>query len=226
MTRILICIFLLVMVGCKSTGVTKGEAYPNLYLEKPQSILVVPVINRTTAADAPDLYATTIVQPLAEAGYYVFSIPFINEYFGQEGIVDGQQLEGVAPQRFNTLFGADSVLFVTIDEWDTNYYIAGGNVTVAVKFELVSAHSGEILWQFQDAIVKNTTGDSDNLLIGMIATAINTAVVDYVPIARQVNRQVLVNLPVGKYHELHNKDQQQIVNKVRTGNSYKIRIQP
>jgi hypothetical protein len=36
---------------------------------------VVPVVNRSKAADAPELYSTTIAQPLAEAGYYVMSVP-------------------------------------------------------------------------------------------------------------------------------------------------------
>ena len=205
--KIILIGILLLLAGCKSTGLTKGEAYPKLYSEAPNSILVVPVINRSTAADAPVLYASTIAQPLAEAGYYVFSIPFINEYFAQEGIVDGQQLRQVSPLRFNTLFGADSVLFVTIDEWDTHYYIAGGSVSVSLRFELVSTQTGEVLWKFRQEVVKNTSSDSSNLLVGILETAINTAVVDYVPLARQVNRQVLKTLPVGKYHQEHAKDQ-------------------
>ena len=42
---------------------------------------------------------------------------------------------------------------------------------------------------------------------------------DYVPIAKQVNVQILNTIPFGKYHNSHNKDQALgIVNKSKTNN--------
>ena len=40
----------------------------------------------------------------------------------------------------------------------------------------------------------------------MIATALTTALVDYVPIAHIVNQRIVKSMPVGKYHERHNVD--------------------
>ncbi len=209
MRKLLLVLFSLSLAACQSTIVSKEEAFPKVYNEKPSSILVLPAVNNTTAADAASLYATTIAQPLAEAGYYVFSIPYTEEFFNAQGIVDGAQLQQIPLSRFKEAFGADSVLFVNINQWDTNYYLTGGNVTVGAHFELQSTSSGETIWQYNDIIVHNTSGNSGNLIADMISTAIATAIVDYVPIARTVNQRIVNTIPVGKYHKQHGKDQKQ-----------------
>lgn len=210
MRKLFVVLFSLSLAACQSTTVSKEEAFPKVYNEKPSSILVLPAVNNTTAADAASLYATTIAQPLAEAGYYVFSIPYIEQFFHAQGIVDGAQLQQIPLSRFREAFGADSVLFVNINQWDTNYYITGGDVTVGAQFELRSTTSGESIWQYDDVIVHNTSGNSGGgLIAGIIATALTTAMTDYVPIARSVNQRIINTIPVGKYHKQHGKDQKQ-----------------
>jgi hypothetical protein len=199
-------LFLIVLSGCQTVQVTKGEAFPNMYGEKPASILVVPAINSTTAADAAALYSTTIAMPLAESGYYVFSIPFVEQFLQREGITDGEQVSHIPLSKFKEMFGADAVLFVTLNSWDTNYYVTGGNVTVGAKFELKSTTSNQTLWQYDDVVVHNTSGNSGNLIADIITTALTTALVDYVPIAHVVNQRIVNSMPVGKYHKRHNVD--------------------
>jgi hypothetical protein len=199
-------LFLIFLSGCQTTQITKGEAFPNMYGEKPASILVVPAINLTTAADAAALYATTIAKPLAESGYYVFSIPFVEQFLQMEGITDGEQVSNIPLNIFKETFDADTVLFVTLNSWDTNYYVTGGNVTVGAKFELKSTNSNQTLWQYDDVVVHNTSGNSGNIFADIIATALTTALVDYVPIAHVVNQRIVNSMPVGKYHKRHNTD--------------------
>ena len=197
----------LLLSGCATQKiVSKQEAFPKMYDAAPLSVLVVPAVNKSTAADAPDLYSTTIAQPLAEAGYYVLPIPLSAMLLQQEGIVDGAQLRDVNPDKFKQMFGADAVLFVTINQWDTNYFVTGGNVTVGAEFDLVSTSSGESLWNYQNVVVIDTSGNSGNLIADIISTAINTATTDYVPVARMVNSSVINTLPVGKYHSRHKQD--------------------
>lgn len=198
---------IILLSGCvKQNIVTKQDAFPEMYKQHPLSILVVPVVNHSTAADAPDLYSTTIVQPLAEAGYYVMPIPITDMIFHGEGIVDGEQLKNVDATKFKSLFGADSALFVTINKWDTNYYLTGGNVTVGADFRLISTTNNEELWHYDTVIIYNTSGNSGNLIADLISTAISTAVTDYVPIARRVNANVIHTLPVGKYNSRYERD--------------------
>ncbi len=201
-------IFIFTLSGCQVAKITKKEAFPKMYSKGPTSILVLPAINKTTAADAAELYATTIAIPLSEAGYYVFSIPFVEKFLQREGVVDGEQVSGIPLTKFKDTFGADTVLFVTINGWDTNYFVTGGNVTVAAKFVLKSTTTGEVLWQYDGVVVHNTSGNSGNIIADLIATAITTSIVDYVPIAEVVNRQIINSMPVGKYNPRHGQDGQ------------------
>ena len=180
-----------------------------MYEEKPLTLLVVPAINNSTAADATEYYSTTIAQPLTEQGFYVLPVEITNVILKEAGIADGAQLKDVPPAKFHTMFGADAVLFVTINEWDTNYYVTGGNVTVGLGYHMVSTKTGNTLWSYRNRVVVNTSGNSNSgggILGAIIETAINTAIQDYLPIARQVNYIALGSIPVGKYHPQHGQD--------------------
>ena len=77
---------------------------------------------------------------------------------------------------------------------------------VAAKFELRSTSTQKVLWQYDDVVVHNTSGNSGNILADIIATAISTAIVDYVSIAHAVNGRIVSSMPVGKYHARHGQD--------------------
>ncbi|MBE8167442.1 MAG: DUF799 family lipoprotein [Shewanella sp.] len=207
--KIILISAVMMLSGCITPPpqMTKGEAFPNVYKEKPASILVVPAVNHTTAADAIDLFSTTIAYPLAESGYYVLSVPYTKKFLEREGVVDGAQAKNVPLEKYKQLFGADAVLFVDLNKWDTNYNVLSGNVTVAAKFELYSTATQEKIWNYDSTIVYNTSGNSNNPLVNLISTAIQTATTDYVPVARIVNGRIISTLPTGQYHPRHDKDQ-------------------
>ena len=200
-------IFLLGMIlsGCAEIE-TKLDAYPKMYLadEKPISIVVVPVVNKSTAAEAADLVNSTLTVPFADNGYYVLPVSIVSDIFKREGIVDGTQILGLPATVFANNFGADSVLYITINQWDTNYLILAANVTVGMSYVLVSTKDNEILWSYDHQIVVNTSQQQSSgfLLLDVVQTAVNTAVTDYIPIARQVNSAAVTTLPYGKYHPL------------------------
>jgi hypothetical protein len=183
-----------------------------MYSEHPISILVLPPLNKSTAADAKEYYTTTISGPLTNCGYYVFPIEVVNDILKQEGLFDTETMMNIPPQKFKEYFGADAVLFVTILEWNTSYFITAGSVTVKLACELRSTATGDVLWFYDDAVTVSTTGDSGGaggwvgLLVKAATTAINTAVTDYVPLARQANEKILVAIPYGKYHKDYDKD--------------------
>ena len=200
----------LIMSGCATVPQTpKGELYPEMYQEMPKTVLVLPAINQSTAADAPNLYSSTIAQPLSDAGFYVLSTEITQKFLKNEGLTTGEQLSSIPAQKFADTFGADAVLYVTINKWETNYFVLGGNVTVGISYLLKSTKTGSDLWSYSNEMKINTGGDNNNgggLLGALIATAIKTAQQDYVPIARKVNFMALNRIPFGEYHKLHGKD--------------------
>jgi len=204
---------LLFLASCGPQYISKSNAFPKMYEEHPLSILVLPPINETTAADAKEYYSTTIAEPLTYAGYYVYPIEVTSDLLKAEGLGDTEMLVGLPPQKFRGYFGADAVLYIKILKWDTSYFVLGANITVSVQFILRSTITGETLWEYYDTVVQDTSGDSGNsnaglagLLVKVVATAITTATTDYVPIARQLNQRALVSIPYGKYHPSFGQD--------------------
>lgn len=204
--------------GC-ATFVTKEEFAPKMYSEHPLSIVVLPAINNSTAADAKDYYMTTVAEPLTNSGYYVFPTEIVNDILQQEGLYDTETIMNAPAVKFKEYFGADAVLYVTIEEWDTQYLITSGSVTVKAKCELKSTSSDETIWFYDDRISVNTSGSNGGgggwigLLAQVVTTAIQTATTDYVPIARDVNKNIFMAMPFGKYHTRFDQDQKDKIKK-------------
>ncbi|OIQ15956.1 MAG: hypothetical protein BM556_16815 [Bacteriovorax sp. MedPE-SWde] len=206
-----ILLSVLMITSC-STTTTKNKAYSKMYTEKPTSITVLPVVNNSTAADAPLLYLSTVAEPLANNGYYVFPIEITNQMFTKEGITSGRQLESVPIKKYGEMFGTDSVLSVTINKWDTNYIVIAGDVTVELETKIMSTRTGETLWSQKRTLSVPTQQQSSGfILVDLITTAISTAMTDYIPVARRLNQIVFSTVPAGKYSVKHGKDGDQVI---------------
>ena len=186
--------------GCVEMG-TKQDAFPSMYgPQKPVTILVVPAINESTAADAGDLLNVTVSQPFTNMGYYVVPMPIVADIFRNEGIIEGTQIKGLPTEVFKKNFGADAVLFMTIESWEKNYAVIAGNVTVGIEYVLLSTTSNEVLWSYEQVVVIDTSGGSGNIFADLISTAIATGMTDYASVARQVHARAVTAMPFGKYH--------------------------
>ncbi|MBA3988171.1 MAG: hypothetical protein C0463_03455 [Idiomarina sp.] len=165
-----------------------------------RSVLILPPANQTTAAQASELYYTSLAVPLTRAGFYVFPSLLTQRIMQNEGIIDGAQLDNVDLALFRQMFGTDMVLRTRVTRWDTSYVVITGSVTVSVEYELVSTHSGNILWEYSGSITENTGSQNTSLLGALLETALNTAQQDYIPIARELNRTAFARVPIGPYH--------------------------
>lgn len=207
---------LLVLSACAPKQITKYEAFPNVYAERPLAILVLPPINETTAADAKDYYSVTIAEPMTLAGYYIYPIEVVSEIMKNEGGYDTETLLNIPPEKFREYFGADAVMYIWIQKWSTSYYVIGGNVTVSLRSVIKSTTTGEDLWHYAGTIIEDTSVSSSGgglagLAVALVATAIKTAATDYVPIAKRANYVIINTMPLGQYHQNHNKDRDQKV---------------
>ncbi len=215
---VLVLLAVVLLTGC-GTNITKEEFAPKIYTERPTSILVLPPINKTTAADAKEYYSTTVTEPLANDGYYVFPMEIVNDVLQQEGLYDTETMLNVQPQKFKEYFGADAVLYVTIEKWNTSYLITAGSVTVKAACELRSTLTGEVIWFYDDEVTINTSGDSGGqggllgFIVSAVSTAIKTATQSYVPLAMQANEAIFKALPYGKYHKEFNQDHKMKIKK-------------
>lgn len=198
--------------GCAPKMITKSEAFPRMYEEQPLSLLVLPPINESTDATAKEYYATTIETPLGLNGYYVFPYELTSEVLKQEGVYDTELLYHTPLEKFREYFGADAVLFTRIKKWDVAYLVVGSTLTVSIEAEIKSTKTSRQLWKYTGTVVVDlsggdTGGGAIGLLLKVVVAAVNTAVADYVMHARTVNTQIMQTMPVGRYHPLHQKDQ-------------------
>ena len=200
----------LIMSSC-AKQVLRGEQYPKMYEEKPLSIVVMPPINQTEHVEAKDYFYTTLYTPLCEKGYYVFSPMLTMEMFQTESAYDAEMfIEGNLSQ-FRNVLGADAAMFTIIKSWKRNN--VGGALTAGVEYILRSTITGETLYKREGLITVDTSvnGGSSAIgaLVGLIATAVNTAATDKVVAGRKCTAFVLSDMPVGKYDKMFNQDQNQ-----------------
>jgi len=205
---------ILLLTSCAPKMVTKADKFPLMYEEMPVSILLLPPINETTAADAKEYYSTTLQEPISFSGYYVFPYEVTSEVLKMEGIYDAELLKDLSVTKFREYFGADAVLFTTIKKWDISYIVIASNLTVSIDCELKSTKSEQVLWSYNGTVVIDLSGGgSGGSVVGLIAksivTAINTATADYVPYARVANYRAIGSVPYGKYHKGYLQDKEQ-----------------
>jgi hypothetical protein len=140
--KLLLILLGMVLAGCASAQVTKDwRAFNNA---APRSILVVPVINKSLNVDAPTYLLTTLTEPLAEKGFYVFPVNTVKYVLEQEGYYEAEQVHRQSPEVLAKLFGADAVLFVTIKRWDVAGLIVTGTATAELEYRMVNKDGIEI----------------------------------------------------------------------------------
>lgn len=173
----------------------------------PRSILVVPAINKTLDVDAPNYLLSTLTIPLAEKGFYVFPVNTVKVVLEQEGYYEGEQVHRQSPEVVAKLFGADAVLYVTINRWDAQYAILAATVTVDFDYRIVFK-DGRELWRANQRMqyspqTNNAGHPLATLLVAVINAAITRAAPNYLPLTQQANNQVFVigptAIPNGPY---------------------------
>lgn len=195
---------LLAAVAAVATGcVTAKKDYTKFVAAQPRSILVVPVMNKSVSLTASDYFLSTIPIPLAERGYYVFPVNLVKRLLEDEGLADPGLVHGADTTRLASMFGADAVLYITIERWEAKYILIQTNVTVAFSYALKDGKTGDTLWEDAQTMVY-TSGDGGGGLLGaIVSAAVTRAAPDYMPLARQANANAMkypgAGFPAGPY---------------------------
>jgi hypothetical protein len=207
-----------VLVGCAAAPAEKKD-YTKFRSENPRSILVVPVVNNTVNVDAPDYFLSTVSFPIAERGYYIFPINLVKNVMEEEGLSDANLVHSADPARLGELYGADSILYISIENWETTYAVLVATTTVSFEYILKSGKTGEEFWRETSTInytpqSQSSGGGLVGLLVVMaINAAVQKAAPNYMPLARQANgtavNTVGQGLPAGPYHQSYEKDTDQ-----------------
>jgi hypothetical protein len=199
----------LLVQSCGASKLTKAEAYPQMYSDHPLAIAVMPPINNTTNVEAKEFFYTTLTRTLCERGYYVVPSFLCLDLYKTESAYDAENYATGPLDKFRAVLGADAALFTYITDWKKS--TIGSNVTVTIEYVLRSTITNETIFQRKGTITYDTSvqvggGGLFGGLAGLAASAISTALTDYVPVARACNAAVLSDMPAGKYSPSYDVD--------------------
>ena len=173
----------------------------------PRSILVVPTINKSLDVDAPNYVLAALPVPIANKGYYVFPVNTTKYVLEQEGFYEGERIHQMATTDLAKLFGADAVLYVSINRWDAQYAFITTVVTVDFDYRLVSKDGVEIWKEHKHMQYQPQNNNSGSpiamLVVAVINAAVTRAAPNYMPLTRQANQEVFISgvnaIPNGPY---------------------------
>jgi len=209
-TRIgLITLVLFVLSACETTTSQKNP-YQDIFDQAGvRSILVLPPVNRSVNVYAPATLLSVLPTILGNQGYYVFPVHTVKLVLQNEGLYEPAEIRAIDASELANMFGANAVLYITVEEWDTKYVVIESSTGVHLKFSLV-ASNGQEIWKADKRVEKSSAGSqsSNNALADLIGSAISAAwdraFPDYRPLARDASQRVFLydatRIPYGPYH--------------------------
>jgi hypothetical protein len=212
MRQFLLSASLLVSLAACAPPGPPSKDYSAFNTSNPRSILVVPVVNNTTQVDAADVFLDTLAPPLGERGYYVFPVNLVRHTMDDSGLGDANLVAQASPIRLASLFGADTVLYATVEQWSAQYIVISSSVTVRIHYTLKDGKTGATLWdQDETAVYQPQAANGGNPLADLIADAVIAAITrahpNYIPLADQANAEAFntpqQGLPYGPYDSKH-----------------------
>lgn len=160
---------LLLFSGCVTV---EPYDYTALNQSQPRSILVLPPINESPDEAGTYGYYTTITQPLAELGYYVFPIALVDEFLKENGLPTPYEMHQVPLDRLNEIFDADAVLYLRLTDYGTRYAVIRSATRVSAEARLLDARSGQLLW---DGVLtaEHSPGSGGGIVEALVSALVN-----------------------------------------------------
>ncbi|MDO6498930.1 DUF799 domain-containing protein [Photobacterium sanguinicancri] len=203
---IFVMVSVVLLSACQTTSQTPRQTYFDE--NKPKSILILPIVNHSVDVDAPLAVYSSLPVMLAEKGYYVYPSNTVKTVLEYEGLYEPAEIHQLPTSSLVNMFGADAVLYVSIDRWDTTYMVISSTTEVEFSYKFKNAE-GTTIWEAHKKMEytpqSSSTGNPIGDLIGAVVTAaVNRAVPDYMPLTRMANYQVFYSdpstyLPNGPY---------------------------
>ncbi len=181
---------LLLLAGCINM---QPYDYTNYREHPPRSILVLPPLNESTSVEGTYSYLSTVTQPLAELGYYVFPVAVVDQFLKENGMPTAGEMHNISLAKVAEITGADAVLFVTLEQYGSKYQLISTTAVVKARAKLIDTRTGILLWEGQGMAQSSSSG-SGNILADVIAAAITQAINSKTDAAHGVSRQANINL--------------------------------
>jgi len=212
---LILCLFGTFLIQGCATLTTRAYDYSAYLAHMPRSILVLPPKNESTEVMAPYIYLSTITQPLAERGYYVFPVAVIDAMMKENGISTPEEMAQIPLNKICEIIDADAILYMTVVEWGVKYQVFDSVTIINLRGQLVDTDTGTVLWQGEkEARLSSSSGQDSiaGILVEAVLNQIINSIVDPTrDAARQTNEMLFFNeregLLLGPRHSQYEVDQ-------------------
>ncbi len=205
-------IFALIPLLWVFTGCQTPKDYSQFRKYHPESVLVLPPLNDSVEETASYSYLSTVSQPLGEHGYYVYSVAVVDHLLKENGMPTPGEMHQVSLDKIDEIIGADTVLYIVINDYGSKYYLINSSTKVSATARLVDVKTGEELWS--DSVTQVvSSSDSGGGIVGMLVSAavtqvLNTATDAAHDVSRMTNQKMFTTSGQGLlYGPLHKKFQ-------------------
>lgn len=196
-------IFLFLVVSCATP-----YNYERFIAAKPRSILILPPMSNSTDVRATYSYLSTVTQPVAEKGFYVFPVALIDQMMKENGLPSANEMHQASVKKIREIINPDAILYLTLENYGTSYVIIDSQTTVTVSGKLISAVTGEVIWEGKASAndgSQSSGGGLAGVLIGaIIKQAVNSSLDQARKVAPLANQQLFYadqqGLLNGPYH--------------------------
>lgn len=162
---------LLLLVGCATP-----YNYENFRAAKPRSILILPPISHSTDVRATYSYLSTVTMPVTEKGFYVYPVAVIDQMMKENGLTSANEMHQASVKKIREIINPDAILYLTLEKYGTTFYVINSSTEVAVSGKLISAITGEIIWEGRGVANNGSSSGSGGLLASVIGAMVNQAV--------------------------------------------------
>jgi hypothetical protein len=97
-------------------------------------------------------------------------VAVVDAFMKENGLPTAGEMHAVSLEKIREVFGADAVLYVTIDDYGQKYHVLSSVTIVKAQAALVDAVTGETLWAGKAEAVQGS-GDSGGGILGALITA-------------------------------------------------------
>jgi hypothetical protein len=191
--RMAACAAALAMIaGCQTAR--PSYDYSNYRVHPPRSILVLPPLNESTAIEGTYGYLSTVTEPLAELGYYVFPVAVVDQFLKENGMPTAGEMQQVSLAKVVQITGADAVLYITLKQYGSKYQVINSTTTVEATARLVDTRTGVQLWDGRGFAQQSASNGSGGILGSIVAAAVNQAISSKTDRAHKISRAANVSL--------------------------------
>lgn len=173
--NLILSVFVLTLTSCVTP-----KNYDKFRASHPRSILVLPPKNQSTDVRGTYSFLSTVTKPIAEKGYYIFPVTVIDQMMKENGLPSANEMHEVSLKKIKEIINPDAVLYITLEQYGSKFVVIQSQTTVVASGRLVSAASGEVLWEGK---VTKVIASSDGggglgglLVSAVVSQAINTSI--------------------------------------------------